>query len=68
MKLTSVAFAVALLTPFASCAPASYCLTQSEANTLVERYGSVIAQQNSDLGSPVVTARAIAALEIHRDV
>lgn len=37
------------------------CISQSAAETLVSRYAAVIAQQSSDLGGPVKTARAIAA-------
>ena len=37
------------------------CLSQSEAETLVNEYAAVIAQQPSDLGSAADTAAAIAA-------
>ncbi len=41
--------------------PQGYCLSDSEADTIVARYAAVIAQQPSDLGSAVVTAKAIVA-------
>lgn len=41
--------------------PQDHCISQPEAETLVERYSAVIAQQPSDLGDPVVTAQQIIA-------
>ena len=60
MKSTFVAFALSALASVAFGGPAHYnCLSQSEANTLVDRYGAVISQQPSDIGSPVATAQYI---------
>jgi hypothetical protein len=38
-----------------------YCLCDADAEKLVSRYAAVIAEQDSDLGDPVTTAKAIIA-------
>ena len=64
MKLT---FVISALTALAAAlpggSPGGYgdCLSQAAAEKLVAEYAAVIAQQPSDLGGPVKTARAITA-------
>ena len=67
MRFTSVALASLAGYAFAYCAPSSgygsdaNCLCQSEGEDLAARYAAVIAQQNSDIGTPVETAQQIIA-------
>ena len=67
MKLAISAFALASLASSALAGGGGgygngkKCLSQSQAETLVNEYSAIIAQQPSDLGGPVRTARAIIA-------
>lgn len=59
MRSTFVAFALSALASLTSAGHEGYCISQSDATTLVNRYGAVISQQPSDIGSPTYTARYI---------
>lgn len=63
MKLTlAISSLAALAAGLPGGAPPAYggsCLSQADAETLVARYASVVAQASSDLGNATVTAAAI---------